>query len=183
MNEAIGEILLDEEKIKKRVKELAKEISEKYKDETVMFLGILKGSLIFMADLMREMEIDVTIDFMAVSSYGASTKSSGIVRILKDLDTDIEGKNVIIIEDIIDTGTTLKYLYEYLESRGPKDLRICCLLNKPQRRKVEIFPDYTGFTIPDAFVVGYGLDYAQKYRNLPYIGILKEQVYKNDISI
>jgi hypoxanthine phosphoribosyltransferase len=116
---------------------------------------------------------------MAVSSYGSSTKSSGIVRILKDLDADIEGKNVIIIEDIIDTGTTLKYLYEYLKSRGPKDLKICCLLDKPERRKAEVYADYTGYSIPDEFVVGYGLDYAEKYRNLPYIGILKEEVYKN----
>ena len=183
MNEVIGEILLSEEEIKKRVKELAGELSRDYNGETVMFLGILKGSLVFMADLMREMSIDVTIDFMAVSSYGTSTKSSGIVRILKDLDTDIEGKNVIIIEDIIDTGTTLKYLYEYLKSRGPKDLKICCLLDKPERRKADIYADYAGYSIPDAFVVGYGLDYSEKYRNLPYIGILKEEVYKKDISI
>ena len=183
MNEAVAEILISQQEIKNRVSELAKQISEDYRGETVMFLGILKGSLVFMADLMREMDIDVTIDFMAVSSYGTSTKSSGIVRILKDLDTDIEGKNVIIIEDIVDTGTTLKYLYEYLKKRGPKDIKICCLLDKPERRKSDVVADYIGYSIPDAFVVGYGLDYAEKYRNLPYVGILKEEVYKKDLSI
>ena len=178
MDSAVKEILLSEEKIKERVKELADKISSDYKDGNLLFIGVLKGSVMFIADLMREMKVSVAMDFMAVSSYGASTKSSGIVRILKDLDADIEGRNVIIIEDIIDTGTTLKYLYEYLGKRNPKSLKICCLLDKPSRRNVDIKADYVGFSIPDAFVVGYGLDYAEYYRNLPYIGILKEEVYK-----
>lgn len=178
MNGAIKEILLTEDKIKERVKELADEIAKDYPGGNIIFIGVLKGSVIFVADLMRNMAIDVTMDFMAVSSYGISTKTSGIVRILKDLDFDIENRDVVIVEDIIDTGTTLKYLYEYLKARNPKTLKICCLLDKPERRNVDIKADYVGFTIPDAFVVGYGLDYAEKYRNLPYIGILKEEVYK-----
>ena len=180
MNDSIKKILLDDETIQKRVKELADQISEDYKDEKVMFIGILKGSIAFMADLMKAMSIDIQIDFMAVSSYGASTKSTGVVRILKDLDADIKDKNILIIEDIIDTGTTLKYLMGYLQSRGPKSIKICSLLDKPDRRKADIKADYIGFTIPDEFVVGYGLDYAEWYRSLPYIGILKEEVYKND---
>lgn len=182
MNNLIKKVLLDEETIQKRVKELADQISEDYKDEGVMFIGILKGSIAFMADLMKNMSIDVQIDFMAVSSYGASTKSTGVVRILKDLDADIKDKNILIIEDIIDTGTTLKYLVGYLKSRGPKSIKICSLLDKPARRKADVKADYMGFTIPDEFVVGYGLDYAESYRGLPYIGILKEEVYKNDKS-
>ncbi len=180
MNDSIKKILLDDETIQKRVKELADQISEDYKDEKVMFIGILKGSIAFMADLMKAMSIDIQIDFMAVSSYGASTKSTGVVRILKDLDADIKDKNILIIEDIIDTGTTLKYLMGYLQSRGPKSIKICSLLDKPDRRKADIKADYIGFNIPDEFVVGYGLDYAEWYRSLPYIGILKEEVYKND---
>ena len=180
MNDSIKKILLDDETIQKRVKELADQISEDYKDEKVMFIGILKGSIAFMADLMKAMSIDIQIDFMAVSSYGASTKSTGVVRILKDLDADIKDKNILIIEDIIDTGTTLKYLMGYLQSRGPKSIKICSLLDKPDRRKADIKADYIGFTIPDEFVVGYGLDYAEWCRGLPYIGILKEEVYKND---
>lgn len=178
MDSAVKEILLSEGKIKERVKELADEISKDYKGGNLLFIGVLKGSVMFIADLMREMKVSVAMDFMAVSSYGVSTKSSGIVRILKDLDADIEGRDVVIIEDIIDTGTTLKYLYEYLGKRNPKSLKICCLLDKPTRRNVDIKADYVGFSIPDAFVVGYGLDYAEHYRNLPYIGILKEEVYK-----
>ena len=180
MNDSIKKILLDDETIQKRVKELADQISEDYKDEKVMFIGILKGSIAFMADLMKAMSIDIQIDFMAVSSYGASTKSTGVVRILKDLDADIKDKNILIIEDIIDTGTTLKYLMGYLQSRGPKSIKICSLLDKPDRRKADIKADYIGFNIPDEFVVGYGLDYAEWCRGLPYIGILKEEVYKND---
>jgi hypoxanthine phosphoribosyltransferase len=180
MNNSIKKVLLDEETIQKRVKELADQISNDYKDEGVMFIGILKGSIAFMADLMKAMSIDIQIDFMAVSSYGASTKSTGVVRILKDLDADIKDKNILIIEDIIDTGTTLKYLVGYLNSRGPKSIKICSLLDKPERRKADVKADYMGFTIPDEFVVGYGLDYAEWYRGLPYIGILKEEVYKND---
>ncbi|HAZ36868.1 MAG TPA: hypoxanthine phosphoribosyltransferase [Clostridiaceae bacterium] len=177
-DEFVEKILLDEKTIKKRVEEIAGEISVDYDSEALLFIGVLKGSVMFMADLMRSMKSDVSMDFMAVSSYGASSKSSGVVRILKDLDTDIEGKNVLIVEDIIDTGTTLKYLYEYLMGKRPKSLKIACLLDRPYRRKVDIKADYIGFTIPDEFVVGYGLDYAEKFRQLPYIGILKEEVYK-----
>jgi hypoxanthine phosphoribosyltransferase len=178
MDKAIEKVLFSEEEIRDRVKVLANQISRDYPDGDKLFIGVLKGSVMFVADLMRSMESNVTMDFMSVSSYGASTHSSGVVRILKDLDFDIEGKDVFIIEDIIDTGNTLKYLYEYLRARNPKVLKICCLLDKPERRLADIRADYIGFTIPDAFVVGYGLDYNEKFRNLPYIGILKEEVYK-----
>ncbi|SKA95450.1 hypoxanthine phosphoribosyltransferase [Caloramator quimbayensis] len=180
MNEAIREILLTEEEIKNKVRELSNQIIKDFPDGDVILIGILKGSVIFVADLMRSMNINVTMDFMAVSSYGMSSNTSGIVRILKDLDFDIEDKDVVIVEDIIDTGTTLKYLYEYLKARNPRNLKICCLLDKADRRKADIKADYIGFSIPDEFVVGYGLDYAEKFRNLPYIGILKEEVYKKD---
>ena len=178
MKEDIKEVLFTEKELRARIKEIGKQISEDYRGKDLFLIGVLKGSVMFMADLMRSMKSDVSMDFMAVSSYGASSKSSGVVRILKDLDTDIEGKNVLIVEDIIDTGTTLKYLYEYLMGKRPKSLKIACLLDRPYRRKVDIKADYIGFTIPDEFVVGYGLDYAEKFRQLPYIGILKEEVYK-----
>ncbi|SHF07191.1 MULTISPECIES: hypoxanthine phosphoribosyltransferase [Caloramator] len=179
MNKDLKKILINEEEIKKRVCELAEDIMRDFKDEELFFIGVLKGSVVFVADLMRCIKNDVTMDFMAVSSYGLSSQTSGVVRILKDLDFDIEGKNVVIVEDIIDTGTTLKYLYEYLKKRNPKELKICCLLDKPERRKVDIKADYIGFTIPDEFVVGYGLDYAERFRNLPYIAVVKEEVYAN----
>ncbi|SEG12708.1 hypoxanthine phosphoribosyltransferase [Caloramator fervidus] len=178
METAIERVLLTEEEIKKRIKEIAYEIKKDFPKGDIILIGVLKGSVMFVADLMRALDFNVTMDFMAVSSYGNSSETSGIVRILKDLDFDIEGKDVIIVEDIIDTGTTLKYLYEYLKARNPKTLKICCLLDKPERRKVNIEADYVGFKIPDAFVVGYGLDYAEKFRNLPYVGILKEDIYK-----
>ena len=178
MNNSIKEILITEEEIKKRVKELGKEISMDYSGKDVVLVGVLKGSVVFTADLIRSMDIDVTMDFIAVSSYGASTESSGVVRLLKDLDFDIEGKDVIIVEDIIDTGTTLKYLREYLMARKPNSLKICCLLDKPERRKVDIQADYVGFKIPDYFVVGYGIDYAEMFRCLPYVGIVKEESLK-----
>lgn len=177
MDNHIEKVLLSEEEIAKRVHEIADEISRDYPEGNKLFIGVLKGSVMFVADLMRSMKTDVSMDFMAVSSYGASSHSSGIVRILKDLDYDIEGRDVFIIEDIIDTGTTLKYLYEYLKARNPRVLKICCLLDKPERRKADVKADYVGFTIPDAFVVGYGLDYAEKFRYLPYIGVLKSEVY------
>jgi hypoxanthine phosphoribosyltransferase len=178
MDKIIEKVLFSEEDIKKRVIEIAEEITKDYPDGDKILIGVLKGSVMFVADLMRAFKTDVKMDFMAVSSYGASSQSSGIVRILKDLDYDIENKEIFIIEDIIDTGNTLKYLYEYLKARNPKLLKIVCLLDKPERRTADIKADYVGFNIPDAFVVGYGLDFAEKYRNLPYIGILKEEVYK-----
>lgn len=174
----VQEVLITREEILKRVKELGEQISRDYKDKELMLIGVLKGSVPFMADLLREITIHCTMDFMAVSSYGNSTESTGAVRILKDLDSNIEKKNILIVEDIIDTGYTLKYLIENLKSRKPDDLKICCLLDKPDRRKVHLEIEYTGFKIPDAFVVGYGLDYAERYRNLPFIGILKKEVYE-----
>jgi hypoxanthine phosphoribosyltransferase len=178
MDNAIEKILFSEEELSAKVKFLADSISKDYPGGDKIFIGVLKGSVMFVADLMRSMKTNVTMDFMSVSSYGTSSESSGIVRILKDLDFDIENKDVFIIEDIIDTGNTLKYLYEYLKARHPRVLKIVCLLDKPERRTSDIKADYIGFSIPDAFVVGYGLDYAEKFRNLPYIGILKEEVYK-----
>lgn len=178
MNEDLKEILLTEDEIALRVEDIANRISKDYPEGNILFLGVLKGSVFFITDLMRKMKVDVKVDFMAVSSYGESSESTGVVRILKDLDADIEGRDVVIVEDIIDTGTTLKYLYEYLKSRKPKSLKICALLDKPDRRKVKISVDYIGCSIPDEFVVGYGLDFAEGYRYLPYIGVLKEDVYK-----
>ncbi|KPU42759.1 hypoxanthine-guanine phosphoribosyltransferase [Oxobacter pfennigii] len=174
----VQEILLSKEQIQERVKELGEQITKEYAGKEPMLIGVLKGSVPFMADLIKEISVPCTIDFMAVSSYGASTQSSGIVRILKDLDSNIKNKDIIIVEDIIDTGYTLKYLIENLMSRKPASIKVCCLLDKPDRRKVALDINYRGFTIPDAFVVGYGLDYAEKYRNLPYIGILKREVYQ-----
>ena len=171
----ISEILITEEQLKARVAELGAEITEDYKGEELFLIGILKGSVPFMADLMRKIELPVQIDFMSVSSYGGSTKSSGVVRILKDLDSDIKGKNVIIVEDIIDSGLTLVYLKEYLQSRGPRSLRICTILDKPSGRKVDIRGDYVGFNVDNKFIVGYGLDVNQRYRNLPYISWVKTE--------
>lgn len=179
MHSDCEKILLTQEQLKERIAQMGKQISADVDDcEPMIAVGILKGSVIFMADLVREIEKSVEMEFMAVSSYGASTKSSGAVKILKDLDIDISGKNVLIIEDIIDSGITLSYLKEMLLKRNPKSLKICTLLNKPERRKAEMKVDYIGFDIPDEFVIGYGLDYDNKYRNLPYIGILKREVYE-----
>lgn len=178
MKNDIKEILLDEATIRDKIREIGQKISEDYKEKDLVLVGVLKGSVMFMADLMKEIVIPCSMDFMAVSSYGNSTETSGVVRILKDLDFQIEGKDVLIVEDIIDSGVTLKYLLEYLRARKPRSLEVACLLNKPERRKAEIHTAYCGFDVPDYFLVGYGLDFAEKYRNLPYIGILKEQVYK-----
>ncbi|MFO7152717.1 MAG: hypoxanthine phosphoribosyltransferase [Bacillota bacterium] len=180
MLEDIKEILITEEEIKKKLKELGEKITQDYRDkDDVLIVGVLKGAVLFIADLIRHIDLPVKLDFMAVSSYGASTESSGIVRILKDLDQDVEGKNILIVEDIIDSGLTLSYLYNMLKSRKPASIKICTLLDKPSRRKVRIPVDYLGFEIPDYFVVGYGLDYDEKYRNLPFIGILKEEAIKS----
>jgi len=171
--EITQEVLITKEELAARVKELGAQITEDYKGEQLLMVGILKGSVPFMADLMREVDLDVSIDFMCVSSYGSSTKSSGVVRIIKDLDTAIEGKNVLIVEDIIDTGLTLDYLKGHLLGRNPKSLKICSILDKPSRRKVEIKGDYVGFEVEDKYIVGYGLDMDQRYRNLPYISWIR----------
>ncbi len=166
------ETMINRERVEERIRELAKEIERDYKDrkEEVIFLGLLKGSVMFLSDLIKETNLDLKIDFMSVSSYGSGTTTSGVVKILKDTDFDMKGKNLLIVEDIIDTGLTLKYVKEFLYAKGAAEIKICTLLDKPERRKVELKGDYVGFTIPDAFVVGYGLDYDQKYRNLPYVG-------------
>jgi hypoxanthine phosphoribosyltransferase len=173
----IKEIILSEDEVKARIAEIGTEISRDYGGETVLLVAVLRGAALFIADLARQISTPVELDFMAVSSYGSSTKSSGVVRILKDLDEMIEGRNVLVVEDILDTGLTLKYLLKNLASRKPKTLEVVTLLNKEGKQRVPISCKYTGFVIPDEFVVGYGLDYAEKYRNLPYIGILKPSVY------
>ena len=169
-----NEILISEEQLQAKVKELGAQITKDYAGEEIMLVGILKGSVPFMADLMRAIDLPLTIDFMQVSSYGGETKSSGVVKILKDLDADITGKNILIVEDIIDSGFTLSYLKQYLSNRGCKSMKICTILDKPSRRKVDLIPDYCGFKVDDLFIVGYGLDLDQKYRNLPYISWIKE---------
>jgi hypoxanthine phosphoribosyltransferase len=175
----IGQVLVSEDEIRTKVRELGAQISADYADTSVTLVSVLKGSLPFMADLMRAISIPVQIDLMEVSSYGgATTETSGLVRILKDLSSSISGRDVLIVEDIIDTGLTLNYLLRYLRGKNPRSLRICALLDKPARRLVEIPIDYTGFTIPDEFVVGYGLDFGEHYRNLPFIGVLRRELYE-----
>lgn len=173
----VAAVLIDAASLQAKVAELGALISSDYADREVTLVSVLKGSLPFMADLMRVISIPVRIDLMEVSSYGSATETSGMVRILKDLSSSIEGKDVVIVEDIIDTGLTLNYLTAYLRSREPRSLQICALLDKPTRRLVEIDIAYRGFTIPDRFVIGYGLDYDELYRNLPYIGVLRPEVY------
>lgn len=170
-------VLLDADAIAGRVRELADQVSADYADRDPVLVSVLKGSLVFLSDLMRAMEIPLSIDLMEVSSYGAGIETSGQVRILKDLSKPIEGRHVVVVEDIIDTGLTLNYLLKYLADKAPASIRIVCLLDKPARRLAEIPIDYRGFTIPDRFVVGYGLDYDERYRNLPYIGVLRASVY------
>jgi len=177
LNKVTKEIMITEEKIIKRVKALGKEITNDYKNEDILLVCVLNGAVMFMSDLMKEIKLPLEIDFMAVSSYGSATKSSGVVKIIKDLDKSIEGKSVIIVEDIIDSGLTLSYLVENLKSRGPKSIEICTMLNKPSGRKANVFTKYVGFEIKDEFVVGYGLDYDEKYRNVPYVFVLDEDVY------
>ncbi len=177
MHNDLEQILITEEQIKQRVSELGKTLSADYAGKTPLMLCILKGSSVFYTDLIRAMNIPLECDFIAVSSYGNKTKSSGEVRMIKDLDKSIEGRHVVIVEDIVDSGYTLTYLKKILASRGPASIKICSLLDKEDRREVPITPDYTGFSIPDYFVVGYGLDYNELYRNLPEIGVLKASVY------
>ena len=176
----VQEILLTEDQIQARVAELGGQLNADYTGLEPVLISVLKGSIVFLADLVRSMELPLSIDIMEVSSYGAATETSGQVRILKDLSNPIEGRHVIVVEDIIDTGLTLNYLLRYLREKGPASLRICCLLDKPARRLTEIPIDYVGFTIPDRFVVGYGLDYGERYRNLPYVGVLRPSVYGLD---
>lgn len=173
----VEEILLSSEQVQARVAELGAQLATDYVGRDPVLVSVLKGSIIFLADLVRAMPIPLSIDLMEVSSYGASTESSGQVRILKDLSTSIADREVIVVEDIIDTGLTLNYLLRYLHDKGPASIRICCLLDKPARRLAEIEIDYRGFTIADRFVIGYGLDYGERYRNLPYIGVLRPSVY------
>ena len=177
LEQDIERVLFSEEELNKRVSEIAAEINRDYAGKEPMLISVLRGSFVFMADLIRKIEVPCTVDFMSVSSYGRGTTSSGQVQITKDLSDDIEGKDIIVVEDILDSGNTLSYLLQLLQARKPASMKLCTLLDKPDRRVKEVHVDYSGFTIPDEFVVGYGLDYAEKYRNLPYIGILKPRVY------
>jgi hypoxanthine phosphoribosyltransferase len=173
----IDEVLITEHEIRDKIASLAKEITEEYRGRDLLLVGVLKGAYVFMADLARELQLPVEFDFMAVSSYGSATKSSGVVRILKDLDYEITGRHVLLVEDIIDSGLTISYLLRYLEARGPASLEICSLLWKKGEQAVPLDIRYPGFEIPPRFVVGYGLDFAERYRNLPYIGVLKPSAY------
>jgi hypoxanthine phosphoribosyltransferase len=175
LESAVGEVLIDTEALSARIAELGAEISADYGGRDLLLIGVLKGAVFFMADLMRRLTIPCEVDFMAISSYGASTDSSGVVRILKDLDINIEGRHVLVVEDIIDSGLTLSYLMRNLESREPATLEICALLTKPDRREIDVPVRYVGFEIPNRFVIGYGLDFGERYRNLPYVAVLSDE--------
>ena len=172
----VGEVLIEEDALQERVAALGQELSADYAGRDLLLIGVLKGAVFFMADLMRHITVPCEVDFMAISSYGASTDSSGVVRILKDLDINIEGRHVLVVEDIIDSGLTLSYLMRNLEARGPESLEICALLTKPDRREMDVPVRYIGFEIPDRFVIGYGLDFAERYRNLPYVAVLSDEL-------
>lgn len=174
----VREVLICREELNKKVKELGAIISKDYKDQELMLIGVLKGGFVFLADLIREITIDIDLDFMSVSSYGISTKSSGVVRIIKDIETNIQDKHILIVEDIVDTGLTINYLKEIIMARGPKSVKVCAMLDKPSKRKTNIELDYKGIEIPDEFVIGYGLDYDGKYRNLPDLCILDSAAYQ-----
>ena len=180
MENVIKEVLLTSEQIEAKIKELGKQITEDYRGKNLMLVGILKGAVIFMSDLAKNIDMPISMDFMAVSSYGKSSKSTGVVRIIKDLESSIDDKDILIIEDIIDTGLTLSYLTDNLRKRGARSVKICTLLDKPDRRKAEVPVNYRGFLVPNEFVVGYGLDYAELYRNLPYVATLKKEVYSKE---
>jgi hypoxanthine phosphoribosyltransferase len=173
---AVEDVLIDEETLQNRIAELGAEVTADYRGRDPLLIGVLKGAVFFMADLMRHVEVPCEVDFMAISSYGAGVDSSGVVRILKDLDMSIEGRNVLIVEDIIDSGLTLSYLIRMLEAREPGSLEVCALMTKPERREIDVPVRYVGFEIPNRFVVGYGLDFAQRYRNLPYVGVLRDEL-------
>ena len=172
LTHGVGEILIEEDALRNRIRELGEEISADYAGRDLLLIGVLKGAVFFMADLMRRLTVACEVDFMAISSYGASTDSSGVVRILKDLDINIEGRDVLVVEDIIDSGLTLSYLIRNLEAREPTSLEVCALLTKPDRREIDVPVRYVGFEIPNRFVIGYGLDFAERYRNLPYVAVL-----------
>ena len=176
LSAAVSEILIDEETLHARISELGAQVSDDYRGEDLLLIGVLKGAIFFMADLMRSIEIPCEVDFMAISSYGAGIDSSGVVRILKDLDVSIEGRNVLVVEDIIDSGLTLSYLLRNLEAREPASLEVCALLTKPDRRENDVSCRYVGFEIPNRFVIGYGLDFAERYRNLPFVGVLRDEL-------
>ena len=178
MENDILNVLISEEELAKKVQEIGAQISKDYEGKNLMMVSVLKGSVVFMADLMRAVTVPGEIDFMSVSSYGSGAKTSGVVKIIKDLDIELAGRDLLIVEDILDSGLTLSYIKKILMERGPRSIKICTLLDKPERRKADIFADYSGFEVPDEFVVGYGLDFAEKYRNLPYIGVLKPSVYE-----
>lgn len=179
MYDDIEKVLISEDELQVIVKNLGSKISVDYKDKDLLLVSVLKGSVMFMADLMKAINIPCNIDFMAVSSYGNGTSSSGVVRIIKDLDQSIEGKDLLIVEDILDSGRTLSYIKEILQARNPASIQICTLFDKPERREADIHATYVGSTVPNEFIVGYGLDYSEYYRNLPFIGVLKESVYKD----
>jgi hypoxanthine phosphoribosyltransferase len=174
----MAEVLITEEALAKRIAELGAQITEEYQGKRLLLLGVLKGAVIFLVDLARQIQLSLEIDFMAISSYGASTQSSGIVRILKDLEDSVEGQHILVVEDIVDSGLTLDYLLRSLAARGPASIKVCGLLVKEREREHAVPVDYVGFTIPDKFVVGYGLDFAERYRNLPYIGVLRPELYE-----
>jgi hypoxanthine phosphoribosyltransferase len=174
----IAEILIGTEELQAKVAELGRQISEDYRGRNPLLICLLRGAVVFLSDLIRAIDIPLEMDFIAISSYGASTESSGVVRLVMDLKSNITGRNVLIVEDIVDTGRTLAYILDNLRTRRPADIKVCALLNKPYRREVQVELDYHGFEIPDEFVVGYGLDYAESYRNLPFIGVLKPELYK-----
>jgi hypoxanthine phosphoribosyltransferase len=176
MRSAVGEVLIEEHELQARIAELGRELSQDYATRDLLLIGVLKGAVFFMADLMRHITVPCEVDFMAISSYGAATDSSGIVRILKDLDLNIEGRHVLVVEDIIDSGLTLSYLTRTLEAREPASLEVCTLLTKPERREVDVPVRYVGFEIPNRFVIGYGLDFGERYRNLPFVGVLHEDL-------
>ncbi len=176
---AIAEVLVEEDDLNRRVGELAQEISRDYRERDLLLVGVLKGAVFFLSDLMRQLEVPCEVDFMAVASYGSSTDSSGVVRILKDLDRSIEGREVLIVEDIVDSGLTLSYLLRTLRARNPASLEVCALLTKPERRKVELPIRYVGFEIPNRFAIGYGLDHAERYRSLPYVAALSDGVRRS----
>ena len=177
MHKDVTEILYTKEELEAIVRRIGKQITEDYQDKNLFLVCVLKGSLIFMSDLMREIDLPCEVDFLSVSSYGNGTTSSGEVQLIKDLTCPLEDKDLLIVEDILDSGLTLSFLLKTLSARGPRSIRLCTLLDKPERRKAAVYPDYVGAQIADQFIVGYGLDYAEKYRNLPYIGVLKPEIY------